>query len=82
MFGACEENKKRNMEVPRVKNKLKMSNNGRYYGAYLIYDVANSCFAALHSKEPAATIQRPRQPSPVHAQNPRKSFSEHFLFVK
>lgn len=65
------------------KNKLKMGNTGRYYGAYLIYDVANSCLAALHAKVsptmPALTTAtltpksiRSGPPVPVHVQNPRK----------
>ena len=66
--------------VPGNRNKLKMGSAGRYYGAYLIYDVANSCLATVHAKTPTAsgratgvvapTIVRPL--SPVHVQNPRE----------
>ncbi|XP_011505037.1 PREDICTED: nucleolysin TIAR isoform X2 [Ceratosolen solmsi marchali] len=41
------------------RHKLKMGSAGRYYGAYLVYDVANSCLAALHAKVP------PPPPSPM-----------------
>lgn len=60
------------------KNKLKMGNAGRYYGAYLIYDVANSCLASLHAKIPPVAVTRTSPPSPVHVQNPRK-FILYFL---
>ena len=55
------------------RNKLKMGSAGRYYGAYLVYDAANSCLATLHAKMPAAVTRAlPRPMSPVHVQNPRK----------
>lgn len=54
------------------KNKLKMGSGGRYYGAYLIYDVANSYLSALHAKIPATDATRTNPSSPVHVQNPRK----------
>lgn len=67
------------MAVAPGKNKLKMGSAGRYYGAYLIYDVANSCLAALHAKmPPPVVVTRTNPPSPVHVQNPRK-FSSSFL---
>lgn len=59
--------------VPVGKNKLKIGSAGRYYSAYLIYDVANSCLAALHAKmPPPVVVTRTNPPSPVHVQNPRK----------
>ncbi|KYM99058.1 hypothetical protein ALC62_10172 [Cyphomyrmex costatus] len=59
------------MAVAPGKNKLKMGSAGRYYGAYLIYDVANSCLAALHAKmPPPVVVTRTNPPSPVHVQNP------------
>ncbi|KAG7190428.1 hypothetical protein KM043_006534 [Ampulex compressa] len=62
-----------NMALVPSKNKLKMGSAGRYYGAYLIYDVANSCLAALHAKmPPSVVVTRTNPPSPVHVQNPRK----------
>lgn len=61
------------------KNKLKMGNGGRYYGAYLIYDMANSYLSALHAKIPATGATRTNPPSPVHVQNPRK-FILHWEF--
>lgn len=68
------------MAVAPGKNKLKMGSAGRYYGAYLIYDVANSCLAALHAKmPPPVVVTRTNPPSPVHVQNPRK-FSSSFLY--
>lgn len=68
------------MAVAPSKNKLKMGSAGRYYGAYLIYDVANSCLAALHAKmPPPVVVTRTNPPSPVHVQNPRK-FSSSFLY--
>lgn len=68
------------MAVAPGKNKLKMGSADRYYGAYLIYDVANSCLATLHAKmpPPPAVVTRTNPPSPVHVQNPRK-FSSAFL---
>lgn len=66
--------------VPVGKNKLKIGSAGRYYSAYLIYDVANSCLAALHAKmPPPVVVTRTNPPSPVHVQNPRK-FSSLSLF--
>ena len=62
-----------NMAGVSSKNKLKMGSAGRYYGAYLIYDVANSCLASLHAKIPPVPVTRTSPPSPVHVQNPRKS---------
>ncbi|KOC70491.1 hypothetical protein WH47_00636 [Habropoda laboriosa] len=63
------------------KNKLKMGSASRYYSAYLIYDVANSCLAALHAKmPPPVVVTRTNPPSPVHVQNPRKFSSLCFLF--
>ena len=73
------------MAVVPGKNKLKMGSAGRYYGAYLIYDVANSCLAALHAKVPPTSaaaasealangFTRTSPPSPVHVQNPRKFY--------
>ncbi|XP_024940607.1 nucleolysin TIAR isoform X2 [Cephus cinctus] len=61
------------MAVAPGKNKLKMGSGGRYYGAYLIYDVANSYLAALHGKmPPAVAVTQPSVvPSPVHVQNPQ-----------
>lgn len=56
-------------------SKLKISNGRRYYGTYLIYDVANSCVAALHAKVPrtiAGLTCPTNSPSSQHAQNPRK----------
>lgn len=68
------------MAVAPGKNKLKMGSASRYYGAYLIYDVANSCLAALHAKmPPPVVVTRTNPPSPVHVQNPRK-FSSSFLY--
>lgn len=61
------------MAVVPGKNKLKMGSAGRYYSAYLIYDVANSCLAALHAKmPPPVVVTRTNPPSPMHVQNPRK----------
>lgn len=58
--------------VPVGKNKLKIGSAGRYYSAYLIYDVANSCLAALHAKmPPPVVVTRTNPPSPVHVQNPQ-----------
>ncbi|XP_047346219.1 nucleolysin TIAR-like isoform X6 [Vespa velutina] len=60
------------MAVVPSKNKLKMGSAGRYYGAYLIYDVANSCLATLHAKMPSSLdVTRANLPSPVHVQNPQ-----------
>lgn len=54
-----------------------MGSAGRYYGAYLIYDVANSCLATLHAKMPSPLdVTRANPPSPVHVQNPRKFCSK------
>lgn len=54
-----------------------MGSAGRYYGAYLIYDVANSCLATLHAKMPSSLdVTRANLPSPVHVQNPRKFCSK------
>lgn len=67
------------MAVVPSKNKLKMGSAGRYYGAYLIYDVANSCLATLHAKMPSPLdVTRANPPSPVHVQNPRKFCSKLF----
>lgn len=69
------------MAVVPGKNKLKMGSAGRYYSAYLIYDVANSCLAALHAKmPPPVVVTRTNPPSPVHVQNPRKFSSFSVLF--
>jgi len=68
------------MAVATGKNKLKMGSAGRYYGTCLIYDVANSCLAALHAKmPPPVVVTRTNPPSPMHVQNPRK-FSSSFLY--
>ncbi|KAF7409851.1 hypothetical protein HZH68_004232 [Vespula germanica] len=62
------------MAVVPSKNKLKMGSAGRYYGAYLIYDVANSCLATLHAKMPSPLdVTRANPPSPVHVQNPHET---------
>ncbi|KZC12712.1 hypothetical protein WN55_04806 [Dufourea novaeangliae] len=53
------------------KNKLKMGNTGRYYSAYLIYDVANSCLAAVHAKMPPPVVVTRTNPLfSAHVQNP------------
>lgn len=66
---------------PVAKKKLKIGSSGRYYGAYLIYDVANSCLAKISQQTtsqnaPVLNIKRVAvlaQPkSTVQSQNPRK----------
>lgn len=60
-----------------------MGSAGRYYGTYLIYDVANSCLAALHAKmPPPVVVTRTNPPSPVHVQNPRKFSSFLSMFLR
>lgn len=71
------------MSVVPGKNKLKMGSAGRYYSAYLIYDVANSCLAALHAKMPPPVVVTRTNPlSPAHVQNPRKFSSHVSIFLR
>lgn len=65
------------MESGIKKNKLKINNNDKYYGTYLIYDVANSCLAALRAKVPSTQfISHKTSLSPIHIQNSRKYFKQ------
>ena len=68
------------MAAVSSKNKLKMGSAGRYYGTYLIYDVANSYLTALHAKIPPVAVTQTNPP--VHVQNPRKSILYRLLFTK
>ncbi|KOX76168.1 hypothetical protein WN51_11908 [Melipona quadrifasciata] len=61
------------------KNKLKMGNASRYYGAYLVYDAANSSLAALHARMPSPVVAQTNPSSPMRVQNSRK-FSSLSLF--
>lgn len=76
----------KNMSIlPVAKNKLKIGSSGRYYGAYLIYDVANSCLAkisqqATSQNAPVLNVKRVAvlaQPkSAIQPQNPRKNLKK------